>query len=104
MSTRNGLCEQDHKILFEKLVKHSTKWREIGLCLGFLPSELDNIAARPLLLATAPNSWLDAMLAEWLQWAPEDSRGSTSSATLGNLREALIKAGFCQTAQSLNGI
>ena len=102
MNTRNVVfCEQDHKNLLEKLVKHSAKWREIGSYLGFLPSELDNIQARPLLLAAAPNSWLDSMLTEWLQWAPADSRESTSLATLENLGEALNKAGFHQTAQSL---
>ena len=102
MDTRNIMFrEQDLKNLLEKLVKHSAKWREIGLYLGFLPSELDNIQARPLLLATAPNSWLDAILTEWLQWAPGDNRESTNFATLENLREALNKAGFHQTAQSL---
>ena len=95
------LSEDDHKGLYEKLSKHSAKWREIGIYLGFLPSELDIIKARPLLLPNAPRSWLDAMLAEWLQWAPGDNRGSTSSATLTSLRQALIKAGFHQTAQSL---
>ena len=83
---------------------HRAKWREIGSLLGFLPNELDNIQARPLLLSNAPNSWLDAMLAEWLQWAQEDSRGSTNFATLEGLREALYKAGLVEAAQSLDDI
>ena len=67
------LDERHHSSLLEKLTMHSINWREIGSQLGFLPYELDNIHARPLLLSNAPNSWLNTMLVEWLQWAPGDS-------------------------------
>ena len=38
------------------------------------------------------------MLAEWLQWTPEDQRGSTNYATLEGLRDALNKAGLLEAA------
>ena len=96
------ITEQQHSILLEQLTKHSTKWRAIGLPLGFLPTELDNIRDRPLLLSNAPTSWLSAMLSEWLQWAPGDSRGSTSFATLEGLKDALREAGLGAAAHDLN--
>ena len=37
----------------------------------------------------SPVSWLSAMLSQWLQWAPGDSQGSTSFATLEDLKAAL---------------
>ena len=98
---RTRLEEKDHPRLLEKLSTHSAKWKEIGSYLGFLPSELEDIQARPLLLATAPKSFLHAMLAEWLQWAPGDIRESTGFATLESLKEALNKAGLGETACSI---
>ena len=72
------------------------------MTLGFLPTELDNIQHRPLLLSNAPTSWLSAMLSKWLQWAPGDIRGSTSFATLEGLKDALRKAGLGAAAHDLN--
>ena len=83
------LNEQNHSVLYKQLTKYSSNWREIATLLGFLPSELDNIEARPLLLSGAPRSFLSAMLAEWLQWVPGDSRGSTSFPTLEDLKVSL---------------
>ena len=44
------LFEQNHSLLYQMLAKHSSMWKEIGTYLGFLPSELQDIQARPLLL------------------------------------------------------
>ena len=96
------LTEQHHSILLEKLTKYSNKWREIGLPLGFLCTELDNIQERPLLLSKAPASWLSAMLSEWVQWASGDGRGSTSFATLEGLKSALRKANLGAAAHDLS--
>ena len=95
------LGEEHHLVIFEQLQKHSCDWKEIGRWLGFLPSELEYIQHRPLLLSRAPHSWLDAVLEEWLQWAPEDSRRSKSFATLKNLKSALSNAGFEETAHTV---
>ena len=87
-------------MLFRQLKTHDTKWREIGLSLGFRPSELNGVQAKPSLMLEAPKSWLEAMLAQWLQWAPGDSRGSTSF-TLEALKHAVNQAGLGVTAHNL---
>ena len=85
----------------KKLKAHAAKWREIGTYLGFLTGELSNIEARPNLMHGAPISWLGAMLEEWIQWAPSDSRGSTSLASVEVLKAALRDAGLGTTAHEL---
>ena len=95
------LTERNLPALFKQLKKHAAKWREIGTHLEFLPSELDNIEARPNLIQGAPKSWLGAMLQEWVQWAPEDSRGSTGFANIEDLKNALREAGLGATAHDL---
>ena len=99
--THSELSEQTHARLYQELASHSSTWKEIGTYLGFHQSELEEIQARPLLLTTAPKSWLSAMLAEWLKWAPGDKRGSTKAASVKELSDALDKAGLAATAQSI---
>ena len=82
-------------------MKHAANWREIGICLKFLPSELRNIAAQPYLMQSATLSYFEAMLSQWVQWAPGDSRGSTNFAYLEDLKSALNQAGFGATAHEL---
>ena len=98
-STR--LSEHHHSSLLKQLTNHSDKWKTVGSFLGFQPGELNVIQAKPSLWDTAPTSWLSAMLAEWLQWAPGDSRGSTSFATLEDLKAALREAGLGAKADEL---
>ena len=94
----------DHHLsaLVSALNNHAFKWKEIGTHLGFLSGELANIAGKPLLLNDAPQSWLQAMLSEWLQWAPGDSRGSQSYSTIEMLKSALDKSGLAATACNLS--
>ena len=94
--------DKDLPVLYRKLIQHSSKWRDIGMFLGFSPGELDDIQERPPLYGTAPKSWLRAILTEWLQWAPGDGRRSTNVANEHNLKQALIKAGFSDTAQAIS--
>jgi hypothetical protein len=88
------LTDKDLPFLLRQLKLDVDKWREIGIHLGFLTKELAGIEARPMLLHSAPLSWFVAMLEDWLQWAPGDSRGSTSFATLEDLVDALRQAGL----------
>ena len=81
---------------------HASKWKEIGTHLGFQQGELLNIAGKPSLFNDAPQSWLQAMLSEWLQWAPGDSRGSQSYSTLQTLKSALNDSGLGATASNLS--
>ena len=87
------LNEADHhSILFEQLSKHSAEWRNIGRHLGFTPSALDIIEAKPALFHQAPKGWLDAMLAQWLR----------NGGQLETLKNALWDAGLGQTADDLH--
>ena len=87
--------------MFQQLKKHAAKWREIGIYLGFLPSDLDNIEAAPNRMHGAPLSCLGAMLPEWSQWAPGDNRGSTNFVNVEDLKSALDEAGLGKTACNL---
>ena len=84
---------EHHSILFNQLTKHSPNWRTIGRCLGFLPSKLNIIQAKPLLLDGAPDSWLEEVFTQWL---------CSGTATLETLRDALYEAGLGQTASNLH--
>ena len=81
-----------------KLNNHASKWKDIGTHLGFLQGELDNIEGKPSLHSSGPKAWLREMLREWLEWAPGDSRGSSSCASIESLKCALDKSGLAQTA------
>ena len=95
------LTEGDLTSIFCQLSKHASKWRKIGMFLGFYDGELSNIEACPHLMHCAPETWLHTMLTKWLQWAPGDSRGSTAFATLDGLKAALSKAGLGVAAHDL---
>ena len=95
------LAEDHHAVLFKQLQRYAAKWKEIGISLGFFPGELNNIQAKALLLENSPTSWLSELLAQWLQWAPGDSRGSNKFATLEELKSALRKTGLGATAHDL---
>ena len=95
------LYDLDFPIIFDKLHPHSTKWKVIGEGLGFTRSELDTIEAAPRLYHGAPQSFLSEMLSKWLQWAPQDARGSKEYANIHSLKSAVDKAGLGRTAQEL---
>ena len=95
------LTDSHHSVLYKQLYKHSAKWRTIGLFLKFDQGELDNIQANVHLLGESPTSFLSKMLAQWLQWAPGDGRGSSSYATLESLKSALREAELGATAEDL---
>ena len=99
---KTRLSERHHSSLYKQLAIHASKWRELGVFLGFASGELNNVQANPNLQNTAPKSFLDTMLSEWLQWAPGDSQGSTSFATLEDLKAALREAGLGAAAHDLN--
>ena len=85
------LAESHLPKLLDKLSVHACRWRDIGMRLGFQSGELDNIQVKPFLQFGAPQSWLGAMLTEWLQRAPNDTRGSSS---IESLTHALNECGI----------
>jgi hypothetical protein len=80
----------------------AAKWREIGIHLKFQQEELNVIEAKPLLMSGAPKSWLSALISDWMEWAPGDSRGSTTYANLKDLKSAVSEAGFGIVATKLS--
>ena len=97
------LSKLSREVLFRQLCDYSTRWGDIGGYLGFTLDELDKIHCLPMLFANAPQSWLKRLLDEWLDWVPGDARGSTSFATLDDLKAALIKCGLETAANNLHG-
>ena len=95
------LSDEHIPSLTSHLNPHSAKWRMIGTNLGFHTGELDVIQTNPALMTTAPMSYLNQLLTDWLQWAPGDGRGSKSFATLGALQTATRKAGLGKVAAQL---
>ena len=88
--------------LIQQLSSCAYKWREIGTHLKFQQEELNNILANPLFMNGAPISWLSVMISDWMEWAPGDSRGSTSYANLEDLKFAVSKVGFGVIAAELS--
>ena len=73
-------------LLLEEMHQHSYTWREIGTALNFKQSELNNISARLSLIATAPSSFLGALMNQWVQWPTTEHN---TRPTLGELHRAL---------------
>ena len=80
------LSERDIATLLNLICNFSDKWNEIGMGLGFAPSELKQISSNPTLLMWAPASFLTTLLSQWVQWPTEDH---PTKPTLGALCEAL---------------
>ena len=104
----NGTSDSSNKLnvshlepLLSQLSEHAAKWRDFGTYLGFRPGELSKIESKPLLLTDAPQSWLRALLEQWLEWTPGDERRSTQYPTLKALKTAVDKAGLGRTASEL---
>ena len=81
------LTESDILHLMEKLAPHAAKWSLLGMALGFTPSELKVMEAKPSLIFNAPTSYLAELLYEWVQWSPKTDHAKY--ATLSDLRQAL---------------
>ena len=90
-TSHKWLSESDLPMLLSKLNDHATKWRDIGMQLCFQQGQLDNIQTRPFLQSSAPESFLGAMLTDWLQRSPDDIRRGP---TIDNLIFALRQSGL----------
>ena len=95
---RLSLLESHLPQLLSKLNNHASRWRDIGMHLGFYQGELNNIQGNVTLITNSPNSWLTEMLTQWLQWAPGDGRKSSSVASVDSLTLALNNSGLGATA------
>ena len=88
------LTERDIATLLNLMHNFSYKWNEIGLGLGFFQSELTLISSNPLLLISAPASYLCTLLSQWVQWpTKEHSTKPTLEALCEVLRGSLTGLG-----------
>ena len=103
-SVGQRLSDRDFVDILDKLHvdEHADKWRDIGCALGFSHGELNVIEATPGLHKNAPRSWLREMVAQWLQWAPGDGRGSTGFATTVSLHNALLRINLGRLADNFS--
>lgn len=62
------LNEEDVPVVLPLIYTYSSKWRLIGMGLGFTNSELNLISSKPSLYATAPASYVEELLSQWVQW------------------------------------
>lgn len=81
--------------LLNILQNTSDQWENIGLYLKFLPGELAKIRSSPLLITTAPKSWLREMLVAYTK---------RSTANIVDLSLAVRNIGEEQLAFDLQGM
>ena len=98
------LTLKHHPVLLKQLNPYAHKWKDIALHLGFQVAELNAIQEKYDMLSGNYDDdiWLNAMLTEWLQWTPGDSRGSTNPASLEALKLVLTDIGLSMPALYLN--
>ena len=88
------LNERDVITIIKLIHHHGDKWKFIGAELGFLPSELRQIEAAPLLMLNAPLSYLQELLSLWIEWPTEDHPHlPTLKALITALRSSLVGLG-----------
>ena len=93
-SAEQVLTESDIGPLMALVHKFSDKWHDIGLELGFTPSELNQISSNPSLIMSAPASFLKRLLSQWVQWPTVDHPTKPTLGTLcGTLRSSLVGLG-----------
>ena len=82
------LKEKDLGVLTDILKGAVTKWKVIGLALGFLDAELTEIEHKPLLIPEGDTGYFREMLSRWLKWAPSNHRWPTLEALALTLNKA----------------
>lgn len=88
------LNERDVITIIKLIHHHGDKWKFIGAELGFLPSELRQIEAAPLLMLNAPLSYLQELLSLWIEWPTEDHPHlPTLKALITALQSSLVGLG-----------
>ena len=81
--------------LLEIIKSCASQWREIGRQLGFHEYEIEELEEKP------HSDRLMAIIRNWLQWCPGDSRGSKSRARLEDLEAVLSNIGYSEVSEKL---
>ena len=77
--------ERDLPFLAGSMKDVVSKWKEIGLSLGFKKDDLTTIEHN---LSEGPNGYFREMLNQWLRWAPPNDSWPTLEALASALRDA----------------
>ena len=85
------LEEKDLQLLISVVGRAATRWKEVGLVLGFLKSELDEIEKTLVLTARGPEAYFQEMLSRWLDWAPPKHYLPTTSTLVEALRSSTVR-------------
>ena len=94
VATEQVLTERDIVKVLNLIHNFSYKWFEIGLELGFAPSELNQIKNNPSLFMSAQASFLTRLLSQWVQWPTEyHPTKPTLRALCDTLRSSLVGLG-----------
>ena len=83
--------DSDLQMLLKIAGAAASKWKELGLALGFLNSELDMIEKTPLPIAGIPESCFREMLSCWLDWAPPNHSLPRMETLLEALRSSTVR-------------
>ena len=92
---------QHYGTLYEQLCPCADKWEMIAIGLRFTGDEIRSIKHDLMNITGGPRACLGAILTDWMQWFPGDTRGSKDRATLEALKTAVSKAGFGVKAKDL---
>ena len=88
---RRDFKDLEYGKLCGMLRPHAAHWREIGEGLGFKSSELDNIAADYSLMINGPGGFMDKAINLWMNWGPNDGRGTEAYANSQQLFKVMIE-------------
>lgn len=75
--------------LCRQLRPHAAKWPDIAKGLDFQHSEIANIKADFTKMVGGPGSYMDEVLSMWMDWGPNDARGTKDLATLEQLQRVI---------------
>lgn len=89
------LSETDLPLLFGSTQCAVSKWKQIGLSLGFKDFELAAIEENPLLMPEGSIGYFKEMLSCWLKWAPPKHNwptfGTLAAAFQSNSYEHIVE-------------
>lgn len=93
--TSEWVLKEEHlTVLLSYVEDFCHKWYSIGMGLGFITPELDQIKAMPRLLMEAPRSYLIELLSQWVQWpTKKHPTKPTLAAFCSTLRSQLVNLG-----------
>lgn len=77
-------------MLINVLDQAATKWKEIGLNLGFSSDDLNCIEQDPSLVMKGVKAYFQELLRQWLEWKPQDDHLPTITALYDALKSPLV--------------